>query len=469
MTVPLNDGTLNSLPSKVLVPLYPRRAASSQIAHIGVGGFHRAHEVVYLDDLANLSGKINWSICGIGLRSEDQAMRDALASQNCLYTVVSRSADSGEARVIGSLHEYLFAPDNPEAVIDQLAAPETRIVSLTITEGGYTLGAGDSVFSTLAEALKRRRDARRAPFTVLSCDNLQSNGDMARKTLLAFTESRDTGLHDWIAQQVAFPNCMVDRITPQTTAADRVMVRDEFSIDDKWPVVTEPFKQWVIEDKFSAGRPPLERVGVQFTSDVHPYEMMKIGLLNGSHSAMGYLGFLAGFTYIHEIMADPLFQNYIRRLMQEEVAPLLAPVPGIDLAEYQKTLVTRFANPTIKDQVTRICLDGSAKVPKFVLSMVSAALAEGRPTRLLSLAVAGWFRYLTALDEGGKSFIINDPLAARLTKTAREGGRDPRPLLDLTDLFGNIGQSTVFVQQVGEALDRLYTVGARATLARSVF
>jgi len=324
------------------------------------------------------------------------------------------------------------------------------------------------VFGYLAEALDRRQRAGHAPFTVLSCDNVPQNGDMARKTLLAFAARRDPALHDWIAAHVAFPNSMVDRITPQTTDADRKMVRAEFGIEDAWPVVCEPFRQWIIEDVFSNGRPPLEQVGVQFTTDVHPYEMMKLRLLNASHSAMGYLGYLGGYQYIHEIMADNLFREYIRRLMDQEVTPLLAPVPGIDLADYKATLLTRFANPTIKDQVTRICLDGSSKVPKFLLPSLSEALASGGPTTLLTLALAGWFRYLRGEDEQGRPYTIDDPRAAELQALARQGKADPGLLLGLTDLFGDLGQSPTLVAELRRFGEQLDAVGARATLAQAL-
>lgn len=462
----LNNSTVGSLPEGIAVPRYNRQAVTSGIVHIGVGGFHRAHEAVYIDDLLN-QGVTDWGITGIGLRPADRAMQDALGPQDCLYTVVSRSAGGDEARVIGSLLRFLFAPDNPQGVLERMAAPETRIVSLTITEGGYTTDAGDaprSAFDTLCDALHLRRTRGLPPFTVLSCDNLPHNGDRARQVLLAAAEGREPGLRDWIAEHVAFPSSMVDRITPQTTEADRALVQAEFGIEDAWSVVTEPFRQWIIEDKFSNGRPPLERVGAQFVPDVHPYELMKIRLLNASHSAMGYLGFLAGFQYIHEIVADSLFREYIRRLMDAEVTPLLLPVPGVDLADYKRTLLTRFANPAIKDQVTRICLDGSSKVPKFVLPSVQEALAAGQPAKLLTLAVAGWLRYLTGVDEQGNAFPIDDPLAARLQATAQAGGRDPRPLLSLTDLFGDLGQSPVFVAGASQALESLYTKGARATV-----
>ena len=487
----LNTILLPSLleaPTDIGLPRYDRQLVMPGIVHIGVGGFHRAHEAVYLDDLMAGGMAQEWGICGVGLRPADKAMRNALIPQDCLYTVVARSAEGDAARVVGSLVRYLFAPEETEAVLDALAAPQTRIVSLTITEGGYNFNQATgafnaehpdvvhdlanpahptSVFGYLAEALDRRRLLNLPAFTVLSCDNVPENGDMARTTLLAFAALRDPALHDWIADQVAFPNSMVDRITPQTTDADREMVQDEFGIEDAWPVVCEPFRQWIIEDHFSNGRPPLEQVGVQFTSDVRPYEMMKLRLLNASHSAMGYLGFLAGFPFIHEIMADDVFRAYVKRLMDEEVTPLLAPVPGVDLAEYKATLLTRFANPAIKDQTTRICLDGSSKVPKFLLPSLREALGRG-PSALLTLAVAGWFRYLRGEDEEGRSYVLDDPRADELQRLARLGGADPRPLLGLTDLFGDLGQSAALVRRLTLYGEQLDADGAWATVARAV-
>ena len=466
----LASSALPFLPPNVVVPRYDRGVVTNGIVHLGVGGFHRAHEAVYVDDLMNAGESKDWGICGAGIRAADRAMRDALGPQDCLYTVVARDADGDKARVIGSLTRYLYGPDEPEAVLEAMAAPETRIVSLTITEGGYGEDSlsPQSAFGYLAEALDRRRLRGLLPFTVLSCDNLQSNGDAARKSLLTYADTTNSSLSHWINRNVAFPNCMVDRITPQTTDADRALVQNEFNVDDAWPVVCEPFRQWIIEDNFSNGRPAWEQVGAQFTWDVHPYEMMKLRLLNASHSAMGYLGFLSGFFYIHEVIGDGLFHEFIRRLMDEEITPLLASVPGIDLGDYKQTLLTRFANPAIKDQVTRICLDGSAKVPKFLLPSVQEALAAGRPSKLLSLAVAGWLRYLSGTDEQGTPFMIDDPQAATLQALAREGGNDPRPLLSRTDLFGDMGQSEVLRQQIGAFLSQLYSEGARETLARAL-
>jgi len=449
----------------VAVPRYDRAAVAPGIVHVGVGGFHRAHEAVYLDDLMG-QGMTDWAIAGVGLRPADRAMRDALAPQDGLYTVVTRDQGGDEARVIGSLTRYLFAPEQASEVRDVLALPATRIVSMTITEGGYadTEDNPEDVFALLADALDRRRQAGVAPFTVLSCDNLPHNGDVARRALLAAAGRRVPDLSAWIEANVACPNGMVDRITPQTTDADRLMVRERFGLDDAWPVVCEPFRQWIIEDKFSAGRPPLEDVGAQIVADVAPYEQMKLRLLNASHSAMAYLGFLAGFGYVHEVMADDLFIGYIRRLMDDEVTPLLAPVPGVDLVDYKATLLTRFANPAIGDQVTRICLDGSSKFPKFLLPSLGDALASGRPSRLLTLAVAGWFRYLSGEDESGRPFAVDDPQAADLQARARQGRADPRPLLARTDLFGGLAQSARFVADLSFDLEDLYSQGARVTL-----
>ena len=448
-------------------PTYNRDAVTDGIVHIGVGGFHRAHEAVYLDDLLGQGKAIEWGICGVGLLPHDTLMRDALVPQDGLYTVVTRDAGGDQARVIGSLTRYLLAPEDPAAVLSILAAPTTRIVSLTITEGGYTIDdpARPAIaFDFLTQALARRRDRGTAPFTVLSCDNVQHNGDVARQALLTFAGRRDPALADWIGQHVTFPNSMVDRITPQTTDADRELVRAEFGIEDAWPVVCEPFRQWVIEDEFCNGRPPLEDAGAQMTSDVQPYERMKLRLLNAGHSALGYLGWLAGFRTIDRVASDPQFQAFLSRLWNDEVTPLLPPVPGINLDDYKTTLLARFANPRIGDQVARICLDGSAKMPKFLLPSVHEQLARGYVPRLLTLAVAGWFRYLSGTDEQGQAIKIEDPMAATLQERALAGGTDPRPLLSLHGLFGDLGQDAPFVTELEAALGRLYSDGVRAAL-----
>ena len=462
--------TQNSLPdihSTVRVPTYDRSGLAPSWVHIGVGGFHRAHQAVYLNDLLT-QGVRDWSLCGVGLLPHDRLMQGALEPQDCLYTIVERDADGDQARVIGSITRYLLATDDLATVMRVLANPQTRIVSLTITESGYDLTKAANepggAFGVLSEALERRRDAGLPPFTVLSCDNLPHNGDIAHAALLAASQ-RDPHLVDWIQAHVTCPNCMVDRITPQTTDADRALVRDEFGIDDAWPVVCEPFKQWIIEDKFCNGRPALEDVGVQFTDDVRPYELMKLRLLNASHSSMAYLGYLAGFSTAPEVMADPDFHRYISAIMNDEVTPLLAPVPGIDLTDYKKTLLHRFANPAIKDQITRLCLDGSGKLPKFILPSIRERLERGAPPPLLTLAIAGWMRYLSGTDEHGEPIKIEDAFASLLQERARAGGVDPRPLLGMQEIFGDLGQSAPFVELLEHDLQSLYAHGARVTLA----
>ena len=301
----------------------------------------------------------------------------------------------------------------------------------------------------------------------MSCDNVQSNGDVTRRMLLAFAEQRDPALRDWIAAHGAFPNSMVDRITPATTDDDRATVRDIYGLDDAWPVVTEPFRQWVVEDVFCSGRPAWEPVGVQMTADVRPYEMMKIRLLNASHSAMGYLGLLAGFTYIHEIMADPLFRKFVVDFMDDEVTPVLAETPGIDLNVYKKTLLARFANPTIKDQILRICMDGSAKIPKFLLPTLREQLGRGGPTWRSSLAIAGWCRAMAGFDDKGNRIDILDPLADRLADRARQADGAPESFLAIREVFGtDLPQSSLLTAQVRDAWYSLSAQGVRKTLAR---
>jgi fructuronate reductase/mannitol 2-dehydrogenase len=481
----LDEEALADIAGRVETPAYDRRRLRPCVVHLGVGGFHRAHQAVYLDDLAGMG--CDWGERGVGLLPQDRQMAKALGPQQGLYTLVVRSADPDRARVIGAMLDYLFAPEQPEAVLGALANASTRLVTMTITEGGYnvdeTTGQFDAaneavqadlrqpsrpttVFGYLVEALDRRRRAGIPPFTLLSCDNVQGNGHVTQTALVSFARLRDDALAGWIERHVAFPSSMVDRITPQTTDAERELVVQEFGIADRWPVVTEPFRQWVLEDIFSDGRPALEDVGVQMVRDVLPYETMKLRLLNASHSAMGYLGYLAGYRTVDAVMVDPLFRTFIKRQMREEVAPLLPPVPGIDLEAYQCTLIERFSNPKIADQLARICLDGSAKVPKFLLPALHDALAAGRLHRCLTLALAGWLRYLGGVDDQGEKIVLQDARAAELQALASEGRDDPRPLLGLRDLFGDLADREAFVLELESTMRDLYARGARATLAR---
>lgn len=481
----LHRGVLQALRNDIARPTYARERLRPSIVHIGVGGFHRAHQAVYLDDIAEQGVSLDWGERGIGLLPHDRRMAEALLPQDCLYTVVERGADGDAARVIGALTDYVFAPDQPERALEMLASPETRIVTLTITEGGYllddTTGEFDaghasiladleapdtprSVFGYLCTALDRRRAAGTAPFTILSCDNLQGNGDAARRAVTAFARLRDTELAAWIEAEVAFPNSMVDRITPQTTDADRRIVAETFGIADAWPVVTEPFRQWILEDHFCNGRPPLDAVGVQLVPDVAPYETMKLRLLNGSHQALAYLGLLAGYQYVHEAMSDDMIRRFLTRLMEDEVAPLLSPVPGIVLAEYQSTLIERFSNPAIADTLLRLAADSSDRMPKFVLPSISEALEQGRSHRLLTLVVAAYIRCLQGTDDEGRTIMIDDHRAPELQRLALGGGTDTRPVLGMRNVFGDLRAREPWVPELSAVLEQLAEQGVRSTI-----
>jgi len=477
-TLPLHAG-------RVRVPTYDRSALTPAVVHFSVGGFHRAHQLVYLDDLAE-QGNTDWGVIGVGLHSP--AMRDALQPQDHLYTVVERSSHGERARVIGSMIDYHFAPDSPETVLDVLVDERTRLVTMTVTGNAYRIDAASgeftpdgaaladladprhpqSLFGYIVEALDRRRRAGQRPFTVLSCDNMQQNGEAARTAVVGFARLRDEVLARWIDDNVAFPGSMVDRITPSTSPADRDRIAATFGVGDRWPVITEQFSQWVMEDAFCNDRPPLEQVGVQFVPDVGDHELMKTRLLNASHSAMGHLGQLAGVTRVDEFLADPVLGGYVARLMAEEIAPLLPCPAGVDLAEYQRSLLQRFADPSIGDRLDRLCRRGSSKLPLYLLPSLVQARAEGRPSTLLTVAVAGWCRYLRGTDLAGRELVLADDRAEELGLLARAGGTDPRPLLAVRSVFGDLGDDPGFVEAVADVLRQFEEHGVRATVAAAV-
>jgi mannitol 2-dehydrogenase len=444
---------------------YDRAAVSVGIVHLGVGNFHRSHQANYVDQLLRLGdGKI-WGITGVGVLPMDAGMRDALRSQDLEYTLIERRPDgTSSAARIGAIVEYLFAPDELDVVLDRLTNSSTRIVSLTITEGGYPVndvtGEFDprhpaivadaahgsrptTAFGLMAEGLRRRADLGIEPFAVLSCDNVQGNGDVTRRCLVAFAAMSDSTLSDWIAEKVSFPNSMVDRITPATTAADRAWVSEEFGVDDAWPVLTEPFSQWVIEDRFPQGRPPLELVGVQFVTDVHPYELVKLRLLNASHQALAYFGILSGLTYVDQAANEPQIRSLIDRYMNDEATPTLSPVPGVDLDDYKSTLHERFGNRYIRDTLARVATDGSDRIPKFVVPVARALRDQGRPAPLAAAIIAGWARYLErALAEPGLPF--SDRQDTAIGEAVARQQSDPVGFLRNADWFGRLADDSSF-------------------------
>jgi len=470
----------------VALPAYDRNLVTPGVVHFGVGGFHRSHQAMYHDRLMNSGTALDWGICGVGVMPADQLMKQVLDAQDGLYTLVLKHSDGTyEPRVIGSIVEYLFAPADPEAVIEKMAAPSTRIVSLTITEGGYNISdvtgefdatnpdvihdlAPDAVprttFGLITEALRRHRDRGLAPFTVMSCDNLQGNGYLTKRVFTAFARLRDPELGDWVEREVRFPSSMVDRITPVTTDADRAEVRERFGIEDRWPVVCEPYTQWVLEDAFGAGRPPYERVGVQVVSDVEPYELMKLRLLNGSHQAMCYFAYLSGYRLVHEAAQDPLFQAFLLGYMNEEATPTLAPVPGVDLDEYKHTLIERFSNPQVRDTIARLCAESSDRIPKWLLPVVRRQLATGGEIRRSAAVVASWARYAEGVDEAGQPIEVVDRLRDSLEQLARRQRDDPDAFIANRDVFGDLANDRRFVTAYRSALSSLHQRGARATL-----
>ena len=459
MPLPLSDRTLGWHGRKVRIPRYDRRALVPAVAHMSVGSFHRSHQAVYLDELAQ-RGHTGWGLTGIGLRR--RTMADALLPQDGLYTVVERGARGDRPRVVGVMGRYCFAPADPAGTLASLVDPRTRLVTLTVTGAAYHLdpvtGAFDarhpevigdlrapaprSALGLLVAALEARRRARQLPFTVLSCDNMPLNGRVTRQAVVAFARLRDPDLASWIEEHVAFPSSMVDRITPETTDEDRARLAREFGVIDRWPVMTEPFTDWVIEDAFSDGRPPLDEVGVRFVSDVRPYSLAKTRMLNASHLVLGVLGRQAGRTTMPELMTDPVFRAYAEALMGTEIAPALPP-SAIDLPAYRRLLIERLANPRMQDQLGRLSRGIAHKFPRHVVPSVLAARDAGRPHPLLTVAVAGVCRHLG-------------------------GGADPRPLLADAAMFGTLGDDDGFVVELERVLEALDRDGVRATVARAL-
>lgn len=445
---------------------------------------------MYVDRLMEQGKDLDWGILGVGTMPGDARMRDALAAQDHLYTLVLKHPDGSlEPRVVGSIVGFLHAPDDPEAVLAAMTDLRIRIASLTVTEGGYHLNqmtgefdpsdagiqhdlaephAPQTAFGLVVEALRRRRAAGLTPFTVMSCDNLPGNGDVARTTIGAFARLQDAELADWMAAEVAFPNCMVDRITPVTTDADRQALAEEFGIEDAWPVVCEPFTQWVLEDHFTEGRPAFDEVGVQLVEDVVPYELMKLRLLNASHQAMAYLGHLAGFTYAHEVASDLLFAAFLRGYMEHEGTPTLPPVPGVDLAGYREELIERFANPEVRDTLARLCAESSDRIPKWLVPVIRHNLAHGGEVERSALVVASWARYAEGVDEQGQPIEVVDRLRERTMAAAAQQSEDPLAFLRDRDLFGDLVEQPAFTEAYLAALADLHEIGARASVEKRV-
>jgi fructuronate reductase len=476
---PLGPATLAALPPEVARPAYPPEAAAIGVVHLGVGNFFRAHQAVYLDEAMN-RGATGWGVCGVSLRAP--GTRDALAPQDGYYSLIERDGDATRVRVIGSLRELLVAREDPGPVIGRIAGADTRWVTLTITEKGYGNAAGRldpahpdvahdlvhpdrprSAVGLLHAAVVRRRGLHRGGLTVLSCDNLSCNGDLLRALLLEFDAALEAGMADWIADHLRFPNTMVDRIVPRTDEAQRALARQLLGVADAWPVVTEPFRQWVIEDRFAGPRPRLEESGVQIVADVRPFEAMKLRLLNAAHSALAWLAVPAGLATVDRAIAEPPLRRFIEALWRDEVIPGLDPEVIGAAPGYCAGLLARFDNAGLAHLTAQIAMDGSQKLPLRVLPSIRANLARGLPIDRLALVVAAWIRYLAGVDEQGRPYLPDDPLRERLQPLAShpDSGDAVRGILSQRSIFGELGADPALADQVRIRLGQLRRLGSR--------
>ncbi len=480
----LSAAALGALPTGVAIPNYARADLRPGILHIGVGNFHRAHQAVYLDELFNKGLDHDFALIGAGVRTADAAMRDALQGQDWLTTVVEQEAHRSGARVTGAMIDFI-TPGDSAALLAEMVKPEIRIVSLTITEGGYYISpatqrfdpthpdivadaahfdAPKTAFGLIAAALQRRRAKGVKPFTVMSCDNIPGNGHVTASAVSGLAALVDADLADWIEANVAFPNSMVDRITPATSERERKALAESFGVEDAWPVFCEEFKQWVIEDHFSDGRPALEEVGVTFTEDVAPYELMKIRILNGGHAAIAYPAALLDIHFVHEAMEDAQIAAFLKKLTETEIMPTVPPPPATDLEDYRQLIARRFSNPKIGDTIARLCWDGSNRQPKFILPTVRDRLDSGGAIAGLALVSALWCRYAYGESESGRTIAANDENWDRLQTHARRAKDDPKAYLEMTDIFGALASEPAYVAAFSKALSSLWAKGVRSAL-----
>ncbi len=484
MTIRLSTKSLVDISSRAATPSYNRQDLSAGIVHFGVGNFHRAHQAVFLDDLFNTGRDHDWAIIGAGVLPSDEEMRQVLAAQDFLTTVVEQSASLSAVRITNSMIDYL-SPDNTSAIIDTLASPAIRIVSLTITEGGYfidpatnvfdadnpqivsdaaTPGTPKTVFGLIVEALKRRRQAGIQPFTIMSCDNIPHNGVVTCNAVAGLANLSDPELAQWIETEVAFPSGMVDRITPATGEREREILAKDYGLKDGWPVFCEDFIQWVLEDNFPAGRPALETVGVTFVPDVTPYENMKIRILNGGHAVIAYPSGLLDIHFAHEAMEHPLIRSFLEKVEQDEIIPTVPPVPNTDLADYFKKIEERFANPKIGDTIRRLCLDGSNRQPKFIIPAIADRIKAGAGVDGLALESALWCRYCYGTNESNRGIEPNDPNWDHLVSTSHAAKDNPLLWLEMEDIYGTVGQAAIFRERFAIMLQKIWSEGVERVL-----
>ncbi|MBF8150608.1 mannitol dehydrogenase family protein [Winogradskyella sp. F6397] len=479
--VELKQENLAEIAKRIPCPTYDRSQLKTGIVHVGIGGFHRAHEAFYTDELLHDEASKDWGICGVALLDFDTKIYNTLKKQDGLYTLIVKELDGTlTKRVIGSITECLFAPENPIKVIEKMASPDVKIITLTITEGGYNYNeatkefdfsnpliqhdlkhpeAPKTIFGYLTQALKLRKERGLKGCTIQSCDNIQGNGHMTKRMLMSYVNTAEPELLAWIEENVSFPNAMVDRITPATSALDIELLKETTGIDDAWPVVCEPFKQWVIEDDFITGRPAWETVGAQFVEDVVPYEKMKLSLLNAGHSVLGILGALYGYSTIDEAASNADISSFLRIYMGNEVTPTLGDLEGVNLKNYKFSLIQRFGNTYIKDQIERICSQSSAKIPIFILPTINTQLETKGSIDHAAFIIAAFAIYSVGVNEFGTQLMIKDAMENVLNEKAIASRAHPKAFLEIEAIFGSLKDNTTFVAAYTKAYQNIVQNG----------
>jgi mannitol 2-dehydrogenase len=485
--VKINQKNLASIPSNIEKPNYDRDALEVGILHMSVGGFHRSHQAVYVDNVLSQSPS-NWMIAGVGMMPQDADNLSKLNAQDCLYAVLTRSPEEDNVRIVGSMKTVIHAPTETQEVINQIANPKVKILSLTVTEKGYyynekrdldftnsiiqeelKLSVPKTIYGYLTQGLQKRKNDNSGPVTIMCCDNLPGNGHITNHLLVQFIEKADSSLLAWVEKNVSFPNAMVDRITPVTTPVVQDILAEKFGLADEWPVVCEDYIQWIIEDNFIAGRPAFEKAGAQMVKDVEPYEKMKVRLLNGSHSALSYISYLMGYREVDKAMADPLISKFVRNYMDDDITPTVPSVPGIDLDAYKTKLVSRFSNPSISDKVQRLAEDGSQKMRNAMIPPLASQLEDGKSIKWIALALAAWWRYLQGTDENGAPIEVKDPMKDELMAKAASHKMDASALLSFEGLFGpDLKNNQLLVQTTNAYLADIYAIGMRKTVEKNI-
>lgn len=483
---PLSNATLSALPKDIVVPVYDRAALTPGIVHIGVGNFHRAHQAWYLHQLMQQGMAHDWAIVGAGVRAYDETQRQKLAAQDYLTTLIELSPTGQGTEVVGSMIDYTAIEAGNLPLIAQMAKPEIRIVALTVTEGGYYIdpatkgfdaGHEDilfdaknprtpgTAFGAMIEALRQRRDAGTGPFTALSCDNLQGNGDILRQTVVSLAKLSDPELAAWIDENASFPTSMVDCIVPATGPTELALARS-LGVDDAAPVTHESFRQWVIEDDFCAGRPDWDKAGATFTDDVHGYEAMKIRILNGGHQVIAGAGDMLSLETIADCMGNEDVAGLFGKIARTEIAPLVNPVPEMTSAGYVDLVARRFANPKIVDTTRRVAFDGSSRHPGFIVPTIKDGLKNGTPVEGLALVSAIWARMCAGTREDGSEIEANDPHWDDLQTVAKAAKNEPSLWLAQKQYYGDLGDDPRFADAFAKWLPMIWEKGTKAAIQR---